>query len=441
MNDLFTNREIATALLTVAVVVTFAVLAAKKTDGIASSIKAVVSALCHWKLLVPLVLFLAVVGSAILLAHKISLWNPSLWKPTTMWVLITGVGLYFRMADALKQPTFFGDTLKQTVKISLFVELVANLESFPLGLGIEIATQLPAVLLTLITAASRNEPHHATLGRVTNVYLVLLGVSAIVWTGWSTEWSQVDHTNFLLEIFLPVWLTIVAILYLYPLALFATHETTFVHMSIFSRRRHKRRRYRKLAAIVLRGGLSIRAARTIGNYAGIIVEADGFRSAWREAARSIRKDQERIDAERAAQLRLIENAGLVGEDQDGKQLDQREHAETKKALDWLATCQMGHYRNVRKYRSDEVFAAIIQATSPQHGLPTPTDIRLRVSADEQCWYAERETITGHWFAIGAAAPPADQWLYDGATKPVDFPNEREWDQWSSGEHSVNWERL
>ena len=131
------------------------------------------------------------------------------------------------------------------------------------------------------------------------------------------------------------------------------------------------------------------------------MEADGFRSAWREAARSIRKDQERIDAER------------VGADQDGKQLDQREHAETKKALDWLATCQMGHYRNLRKYRSDDVFAAIIQATSTQHGLPTPTDIRLRVSADEQCWYAERETMKQSgmtWSLDGArtcssSAPP------------------------------------
>ena len=140
-------------------------------------------------------------------------------------------------------------------------------------------------------------------------------------------------------------------------------------MRIFTRARHKRRRYRKLTAMVLRSGLSLRAARTIGNYAGIIVEADGFRSAWREASTSLRKDRERIEAERAAQRRLVENAGLVGSDQDGTQLDQREHAETKEALRWLATCQMGHYRNLQRYRNDEVFVAIIRLTSEQHGLP------------------------------------------------------------------------
>ena len=50
----------------------------------------------------------------------------------------------------------------------------------------------------------------------------------------------------------------VAILYLYPLALFVVHETTSVQMRVFTRARHKRRRSRKPIAIVLRSGLSIR---------------------------------------------------------------------------------------------------------------------------------------------------------------------------------------
>ena len=439
MNDLFTNREIATALLTVVAIVILAILAARKPNDIVSSIKGVLRSLLHWKLLVPLVLFLAVIGISILVARKIELWIPSLWKPTAIWVLLTGVGVYFKMADALKAPTFFGDTLKQTVTFSVVVEFIANLESF--AFGIEIATQALATLLLMMTVGARDDPRAETIRKVTNVYLVLLGVSAVVWTGWSTEWAEVDHINFVLEVLLPIWLTAVAILYLYPLALFATHETTSVQMRIFTRARHKRRRDRKLAAMVLRSGLSLRAARTIGNHAGIIVEADGFRSAWREASISLRKDRESIETERAAQRRLVENAGLVGTDQAGKQLDQREHAETKKALDWLATCQMGHYRNLTRYRNDEVFASIVQYASDQNGLPTPTDIRLHVSADGQSWYAERKIITGRWFAIGAAAPPPDRWLYDGATKPVNFPNEHEWDQWCSGENSVNWEEL
>ena len=295
-------------------------------------------------------------------------------------------------------------------------------------------------MLTLMTGASRNEPHYATISKVTNGYLMLLGFSAVIWTFLSTEWATVNGIDLLLEFLLPVWLTIAAIPYLYLIVLFAVHEETFTRMRIYSSARHKHLGHnRKLFAIVLRAGLSIRAARTIGKYAGIIVEADGFRSAWHEAERCIRENQRRINSDKVAQLRLTANTGLVGTYQDGKQLDQREHAETKEALSWVATCQMGHYRNLHRYRNDEVFAAIIQSTAEDHGLPVPTDIQLRVSADGRRWYAERKTIAGHWFAIGAAGPPTDQWFYDGPRKPADFPNASEWDQWISGAHSVNWD--
>ncbi len=245
----------------------------------------------------------------------------------------------------------------------------------------------------------------------------------------------------LLEILVPIWLTIVAIPYLHMVALYAIHETTLVRMRTFSSARHKNRGHKgKLIAILLRAGLSTRTARIIGDYATIIVETDGFRAAWRETENAIRKNRRQINAERVAQLRLTQNAGMVGVYQDGKQLDQREHAETKEALDWLWNCQVGHYRKLHRYRDDKVFASIIEVTSKDNGLPVPTDIKLHVSTDGQRWYAERETITGHWFAIGAAKPPVDQWFYDGAEKPTGFPNEHEWDQRIRGDqHSVNWE--
>lgn len=63
---------------------------------------------------------------------------------------------------------------------------------------------------------------------------------------------------------------------------------------------------------------------------------------------------------------------------------------------------------------------------------------MHVSPDGQRWYAERQTITGHWFAIGAAGPSPDEWLYDSPTKPTGYPPGPEWDQLMGGKHSVNW---
>ena len=135
--------------------------------------------------------------------------------------------------------------------------------------------------------------------------------------------------------------------------------------------------------------------------------------------------------------RLADNAGAVGTDSFGRQLDQREHAETMQALQWLYTCQLGYYPNQgKRYFAD--LEAIIDGLSDRYDLPYPNNIEMRISDDGQSWYAARQTITGHWFAIGAAGPPTDQWFYDGPTAPTCFPNESGWDQWVPDSNSPHW---
>ena len=97
---------------------------------------------------------------------------------------------------------------------------------------------------------------------------------------------------------------------------------------------------------------------------------------------------------------------------------------------------MGQYRNGgEKYREDLLAMRVHSFT--RDGLPQPDGIAMYVAADGQSWYAERQIITGHWFAIGAAGSPSDQWLFDGPNRPSRFPNEAEWDHWGGGEHSGN----
>lgn len=107
------------------------------------------------------------------------------------------------------------------------------------------------------------------------------------------------------------------------------------------------------------------------------------------------------------------------------------------ALRWLATCQMGQYRNGHdSYGAD--LEMVVDHLSDDFGLPRPNGIEMHISRDGQSWYATRQTITGHWFAIGAAGPPSDQWLYDGPTSPKNFPDDTEWEQWAPGDNAPNW---
>ena len=238
------------------------------------------------------------------------------------------------------------------------------------------------------------------------------------------------------EFLLPIWLTPVALTVVYVYAVWGTYESAFIRMRGAEQEKSL---WRQRLGLILRGGIWLPTLRHIrGDGAGRIARTTGFREAWHEAG-SIRRDR-RAEAEAvaAAERRLVENAGRFGVDEFGQQLDRREHAETKAALFQLAGSQMGHYRNGgQKYRADLV--PILTPSFSRAGLPDPSGITIYVSADGQRWYAERQTVTGHWFAIGAAGPPSDQWLFDSPDKPAGFPDETEWDHWGGGEHSVNWD--
>ena len=81
---------------------------------------------------------------------------------------------------------------------------------------------------------------------------------------------------------------------------------------------------------------------------------------------------------------------------------------------------------------------LVESGFERYRLSQPHGITMHINSDGQRWYAERQTVTGHWFAIGAAGPPPDQWLFDGSARPEGFPVESAWDQWGGGEHPTNW---
>jgi hypothetical protein len=137
----------------------------------------------------------------------------------------------------------------------------------------------------------------------------------------------------------------------------------------------------------------------------------------REFRRGLRAREEQ---ERQRLGRLDRFAGVVGTDDEGRQLDRRQFAETCDALDWLATCEMGWYHNHgKRYPAD--FLKTFEPDFARHRLPADHGIHLVVSRNGQAWYAWRRTITGWCFAIGSAKAPPDQWRNDGSEPPKDFP--------------------
>ena len=434
---LLTNRELASLVSLIAFVILAIVNVIRGGSG-KQTLKPLLSAfgtLLGTKIPVLFVGYLGGIAAAIALASDYWLWDPALLKATILWYLISGISLFGKAFNDAEEKGVFVGAVKRVVTAIVVFEFIANLTSFPLG--IEIPAMLVANLCTLLAAFDSRDDENARVVKAAKFYLITFGLAAMIWTSWwlVNDWSDLDKAMLIREFLLPLWLTPIALLLIYPLAWFAAYDGVRARMRVAADGRPIRAQQ---LAVLIRCAGRLDALRELQGTASRRVErAEGFRAAWRAIGDIKQQNRVEHEARLAANRRLELNAGLVGTDASGKQLDQREHAETMEALRWLANCQMGHHRN-RGNRYSVGLAAIIENLSEDHGLPSPNGIEMRISRNGQSWYATRETITGHWFAIGAAGPPSDQWLYDGSEAPSGFPNETVWEQWVPGDNARNW---
>ena len=430
---MLTDREVASLILLVAVsgVVTVWALASDGRGGVLRAIGGALAALAQPRLLVPTLAYVGILFAALVPASRLGLWESVLWKATLTWMLVSGVGLFFSLDRAMKESGFFWRTLVHTVWAIAIVEFIATLESFPLW------AELLAQSLALFAGLLGIQQECPGLRRAAKSYLTVFGLVAI---GWSLahvvrEWSELDHGLLWREFLLPIWLTPIALLVVYVFAVWEAYRITFRLMRLS---KPDESLVGQRLALVIRTGLWLPHLRLIRGSEGWINSTEGFSEAWAAIGQLRQQHREQVEAETAEKRRLVENAGQTGVDECGRQLDQREFAETKDVLRWVSTCHMGHYPNGGDTYRDDLLP-ILEPGFADHGLDEPSGVTMFVSSDGQSWYAERQTITGHWFAIGAVGPPSDEWLFDGPERPSGFPAEPEWDHWGGGESSVNWD--
>ena len=382
----------------------------------------------------PVVVYLCWLSAAFAAADAVGLWDLRLVKAAVLWLLFSGVGLFGAGLKAVKRDGAIAGAFKRLLGVTVIFEFVTNAASF--SLFIEIPAQILTVPCGVVAAWGSVRHEHRRAGKLASGYLVLLGLAAL---GWSiarlvADWKNIDQDLLWRELVMPFWLTPVALVFMALLALYYVHEATF---SVMASESAAGLSWRHRLAVLARCGPRLRAIRTVRPAARWLANDPGFRSTWRWTGRLLREDRNRRANEAAQAQRLLDNVGAVGIDSLGQQLDKREHAETKEALQWLYTCQLGHYpKSGNRYFAG--LEVIIDGLSEKYGLPHPNNIEMHISDDGQSWHAARQTITGRWFAIGAAGPPADQWFYDGPTAPTSFPDESEWDQWVPDSNSPNW---
>lgn len=367
------------------------------------------------------------------LGEHLGIWETSLIKETVIWFLGTGFVLLMNISRVLDRDDWFQSEAKRALRVAVLIDFFINLAVLPLPVELVLVPALTALLLMSVFAGDRDDLRQAK-GCVDGV-LSFLGLCLFGYVGVRvlTDWQSFNNPATLESLLLPIWLTLAVMPYIYALGLWSGYQRAFKMVGGFTEDRKSGRRAR--LALVLGLGLRARELGQLYPYpARQVGEAETFQSA-REAVRNFRAG---LAAERQAvrdeEERLRRFAGIEGTDEEGRQLDQREFAETKEALQFIASAQMGWYTNPEhRYRDD-----LLSLLEPFSGLPSEHGITAHVASDGQSWWAWRRTISGWCFAIGAAQEPPDQWLYDGADPPTDFPGAgKEWGE-PFGLDAANW---
>jgi hypothetical protein len=390
------------------------------------------------KIALPLAGMLAYVALLVWLGRLARLWQPSLIKDTIVWAVVSGFVLFIGFAEAAEEPHFFRTRAVSALGISAFMGFFRNIYVFPLWT--ELVFLPLVVLLAGLFVVAGNERRHLAVKKLTTGLLYIIAATSLIFSVVELvlNWGQVDKHLLVLQLALPVWLTIGLLPFVYFLSLYATYDKAFrgINFTIDDRRRRRRAKLAILTKLHFRhrevnafswgwarrtaGAPSLAAARQM---------VSQFLEAHRDAEREAIEEQERLER----------YAGSDEVDEGGRRLDRREFAATMRVLELLAECQEGWYSNP----GDRYRAELFEALRPQfttQGLPADAGITVNVAENGQSWYAWRRTVSGWCFAIGAAGPPPDQWTYDGPEPPSGFPGEDSaWGSGAvSGENNRNW---
>ena len=416
------NREIA-VLIWVAAVVALVLLLLLRDQGGRRSLQDLLSASLSPYILVPVGIYLLVITLAVLIGQWAKLWNNSLVTDTAFWTMTAGFPLLFRFERAARETAFFRRTLGEVLGFTLVVQALLSLSIFDLWAEALVVAPL-SLLFGLMAGVAELRDH---FGRQVALLALPLTLMGFVLLGFSihhvaTEPKSVEVDQILRIAFLPVWMTVGVVPYVYLLGLWLEYQKMFLQIDLHGEDSPRRDRLIAKAALVRSFGVQVEDmqhlsqgySRTLASL-GSITKARQFIAARRAEIR------QRASAARATQDRLTLFAGVDRADDEGRRLDRRGFQETQDALMWLHTCHMGWWRHDNRY----VEGLLDRISDPDHakGLTLEAGYQEYVAKDGSWWYCWRRAESNWVFAIGASSPPSDQWQFDGPEPPEGPPGQ------------------
>ena len=250
------NREIASLLLLGLLLVP-----ALLIPGARSSAHSAISLLLHPKIVLSIFGLVTYLAAVVYLAESIGLWRTSLLKETLIWFLVSGLALFSNFDRVRRGERILGRTTAQVLIATLMIEFFMNL--FALALWAEIAGQILLLGAMIWFAIVQRNPTKGRAVQRLEMFIALIGFSVAGYTIWQLifRWAELDKGELLLELALPLWLTVALLPMILLMGAISAYESAFINIDSFTDDRRRRRRTK--SALVL---TYVRRIKQVGSF-------------------------------------------------------------------------------------------------------------------------------------------------------------------------------
>jgi hypothetical protein len=218
-----------------------------------SSVGQLVRQLFGWKLLVPILGLVAWSVAVVWVGAQVGLGNSQLIKDSVLW-FGTALALLFGLGKSDKDRHYFRKSILRIFGISAVIVFALNVVVFPLVVELMLVPVL-TFFTTLVVFVDLSDEHAELRGPLA----WLNAVMGFVLVGFSIWWlarnlNSVDPGTEALRFALPLWMTLLAIPYIYVFVLAAAYESAFIRVDFTSAgmREKRRAKWALLSVAVLR---------------------------------------------------------------------------------------------------------------------------------------------------------------------------------------------
>jgi len=171
----------------------------------------------------------------VLLFVTIGSWDTSATKITILWLIGTAFIMLINTDKAASDKDYFRKTILKNLKLTLVLEFVINLYSFPLIIELIIIPTISFMVMISVFIGSKAKYKQMIVSL--NYALGLFGITLLIFTFYKIANNPQDFATLhnLRNFLLPPTLTIAFLPFVYMVALFMTYRDVFIRIRIANR--------------------------------------------------------------------------------------------------------------------------------------------------------------------------------------------------------------